>query len=138
MVSFANPPCNSKSGPVANAARCGVAPRACRRRVKAGNTCRGMPAFGQPFCAIVQEIVWDIPTSLPDSAPGGDREGPSVRNEQLAGGYCGADRIFRSSRPYPDFCKRRWCDSGKVEARTLTPQDVCRNTRTPILSLTGI
>ena len=25
--------------------------------------CRGMPAFGQPFCAIVPEIVWDLPAS---------------------------------------------------------------------------
>ncbi len=69
------PATQRRSGPVANAARCGVAPRASGWRVKAGNTCRGMPAFGQPFCAIVQEIVWDLPTSLPDSAARGDREG---------------------------------------------------------------
>ncbi len=75
-----------------------------------------LPAFGQPFCAIVQKIVRDLPTSLPDSAARGDREGPSFRNEQLAGGNCCADRIFRSSRPDPDFCKRRRRDSGKVEA----------------------
>ena len=106
------PATQRRSGSVANAARGGVAPRASGRRVKAGNTCRGMPAFGQPFCAIVQEIVWDLPASLPDSAARGDREGPFGRNEQLAGGNCGADRIFRSSRPYSDFCKRRWRNSG--------------------------
>src|SRR6202021_4136748 len=87
------PATQRRSGPVANAACSGVAPRASGRRVKAGNTCRGMPAFGQPFCAIVQEIVWDLPTSLLDSAAGGDREGPFGRNEQLVGGNCGADRI---------------------------------------------
>src|SRR3984885_7129961 len=79
------PATQRRSGPVANAARCGVATRAPGRRVKAGNTCRGMPAFGQPFCAIVQDIVWDLPTSLPDSAARGDRKGPSVRNQQLVG-----------------------------------------------------
>ena len=26
-------------------------------------------AFSQPFCAIIQEIVWDLRTSLLDSAP---------------------------------------------------------------------
>src|ERR1700722_5121717 len=62
------PATQRRSGPVANAARSGVAPRASGRRVKAGNTRRGMPAFGQPFCAIVPHIVWDLPTSLPDSA----------------------------------------------------------------------
>jgi hypothetical protein len=45
-----------------------------------------MPAFGQPFCASVQEIVWNLPTSLPDSAARGDREGAFGRNELRAGG----------------------------------------------------
>src|SRR3984957_4145688 len=134
-ASRTHPATQRRSGPVANAARCGVAPRESGRRVKAGNSCRGMPAFGQPFCASVQEIVWNLPTSLPDSAARGDREGPFVRNEQLAGGNCGADRIYRSSRPYPDVCERRRRDSGKGEERTFPPQDVRRNTKTALLSL---
>ena len=110
------PATQRRSGTVANAARCGAAPRASGRRVKARNSCRGMPAFGQPFCASVQEIVWDLPTSLPDFAAGRDRKGPFVRNEQLAGGNCGADRIYRSSRAYPDVCKCCWRNTGEVAA----------------------
>ncbi len=34
--------------------------------LKLDNTCRGMQAFSQPFCAIIQEIVWDLRTSLLD------------------------------------------------------------------------
>ena len=132
------PTTQRRSGTVANAARCGAAPRASGRRVKARNSCRGMPAFGQPFCASVQEIVWDLPTSLPDSAARGDRQSPFVRNEQLARGNCGADRIYRSSRSYPDICERCWRDTGEVAARARTPQDVCRNRRTAILSLKRI
>src|ERR1700720_1533237 len=79
-----------------------------------------MPAFNQSFCASVPEIVWDLPTSLPNSAARGDREGAFGRNEQLACGNCGADRIYRSSRPYPDVCKRRWRDTG-VRAPAGTP-----------------
>src|SRR4029077_20228810 len=107
------------SGAVAEASGCGIAPGALGRRDKTGHTCRGMQAFRQQFHAIVQDNVWNLRTSLPDSAPHRDREGPFVGNELLVGGTCCADWFFRSSRSYPDVRSPRRCDCGKMEARTL-------------------
>ena len=89
------PATQGRSGPWQMRRALELLQRASGRRVKAGNACRGMPWLSAShFARSFKEDVQDLPTSVPDSAARGDREGPFGRNEQLAGGNCGAGRIF--------------------------------------------